>query len=289
MKTINTKFSKWNSKFDVKKILNLKNEGKNISQIAEILEIPVRRFGEMLKFYDIKLNSNGHIIRKNNNFFEKIDTEIKAYLLGYTLADGSVIIEPKKRNNKIYSYSKRLCFTVSVDDREVINLLKDNISPDSKIKEFHNSKGAINRKNSLSLRFSSNKIVDDLILLNIKPLKTYDTSFIFDFDKIPENLHRHFLRGFFDGDGGFRYTVLNFVSTSVYFLNQLESIFIKELPGVKINKRHVIGKTVNWSTFTFHTGKNNLKQKLFDYFYKDSNFYLQRKKLKFNIENTVLN
>lgn len=38
-------------------------------------------------------------------------------------------------------------------------------------------------------------------IYNIHPHKTTDTSFIFPIELIPENLQRHFVRGFIDGDG----------------------------------------------------------------------------------------
>ena len=294
---------KWIDKFDVNKVLNLIKEGVNITDISFVLQIPKRRMYELCDLNNISRETYGHKIHKNNHFFEKIDSEIKAYLLGYVLADGCVLIEPKKRNGKIYSYSKRLCFTVSVDDREVINLLKENIAPTSLIKEFHNNKGAKNRKRSLLLRISSSKIVDDLIKLNIKPKKTYDITFKFDFDKLDKSLHRHFIRGFFDGDGwiGTKNQCVGFVSTSKDFLLQLEQIIKNNIIDCKTKITEAQSKNMKYYKLNFTSFANssqgskkrkeirqNLTTSLYNYFYKNSNYYLQRKKIKFNIENIVL-
>src|SRR5574343_295464 len=100
------KFTKWINKFNVNEILNLIERGNNIKEISNIIEIPKRRLSEMFKEYNISKKSMRQIIAKNQDFFETIDSEIKAYLLGYIVADGCISIEDKKRNGIIYSYSK---------------------------------------------------------------------------------------------------------------------------------------------------------------------------------------
>lgn len=281
-------FTKHISKFDIKRILELEKEGKNVLEISKILDIPNRRMSEMLKLHNIVLQGTGYRIKKNQDFFEKIDSEIKAYLLGYVLADGCVSIEPKRRNGIVYSYNKRLTLVSSINDREVINLFKEYIAKDALIKEYHNPRGAIVRKRQLQLRFSSVKLINDLIKLNIQPRKTYHIDFKFDFNNIPTELHRHFIRGFFDGDGSMCNSQFSLISTSSDFLDQIKEIIEKIVPLATNNKYEFVGKTVNWYKLYFFIGRNNQKQLLFDYLYKDSNFFLIRKKNKFNIENTVL-
>mgnify|MGYP001565501980 CR=1 FL=1 len=280
------KFTKWSSRFDKVKILNLIKEGKNFKEISSILEIPTRRFGEMMKSNDMSFETRGYLIPKNNNFFESIDSEIKAYLLGYTLADGCVLIEPKRKKGVIYSYSKRLAFCVSIDDREVINLLKDNISSVSNIREFHCSIGAINRKRQLSLKFASSKIVDDLIKLGINPNKTYESDFQFNFENIDTSLIRHFIRGFFDGDGSYRVGTLSFISTSLPFLKQIEEYFKLEIPSITSRIRSSKGKTIDYHQLHFNTGKG-VEKEVYDLLYQNSNYYLQRKKVKFKVNSEL--
>jgi len=281
------KNKKWKIKFDINKVLSLDKEGKNIKDIAKIMEISYKSLQYLIKKSNLLLNSKRQTIIKDHSYFENVDSEIKAYILGYTLADGSLIIEPKKRNELIYSYSKRLSFCVSIDDREIINLIQKEISPTSIIKEYHNSIGAINRKNSLSLRISSSKLIDDLISYNILPNKTYDINFKFNFNKLNRNLIRHFIRGFFDGDGSFNRYTLQFISTSKYFLEQILSYFLEEIPEITYRMRKCKGKTVDYYNLYFNTG-HGIKEKIYKLFYENSNYYLQRKKSKFNIDNTVL-
>ena len=44
----------------------------------------------------------------------------------------------------------------------------------------------------------NHKIIDDLVKLNIVQCKTLTLKY---FEEMPEHLHAHFIRGYFDGDG----------------------------------------------------------------------------------------
>jgi len=279
-------FTKWLPKFNIDIILKLIKEGRNIKEISKIIGIPNRRLGEMLKFYNININKQ-YSIHKNHDYFDIIDTEEKAYILGYTIADGCVSIEPKKRNNVIYSSSKRLSYIVSIDDREIIEKIRTEISPTTKIKEFHNTKGAVNRKLQISLRISSNKIVDDLIKLNVIPNKTYNSNFKFNFNNIEHTLIRHLIRGFMDGDGHVAKSDLSFVSTSKIFLEQIVEFFKNEIPDIKYRFYKNNGKTIDYYKLYINLGFEKRKQ-IYNLLYENSTIFLKRKKLKFNIENTVL-
>lgn len=56
---------------------------------------------------------------------------------------------------------------------------------------------------------------------HILPKKTYDLEFQFPFNTIPEELHRHFIRGFMDGDGSINNCELRFIFNSRLFMNQV--------------------------------------------------------------------
>ena len=252
-------------------------QGYNLKFISEKTGIPHRRLGEMVSFYRLEKSSVRSIKRKNHNYFNNIDTETKAYILGFILADGCVNIEDKKKNGVVYGVGKRLSFCNSVDDIEIINTIQRELSPDSPVKLWQNNKGAVNRKQQCMLRISSSQIIDDLIQLGIKPQKTKDVDFTFDFTKIPENLIRHFVRGFFDGDGHLsKSKAFQLVGTSKPFLLQLQSLFSFLFPIIKSTIRQTQGKNMIWYVLTLNCGhgKHNL---ISEYFYKDSSIYLQRK------------
>lgn len=281
-------FKKWLPYFNTNIVLKLAKEGKNIREISKIIKIPEKRLSEMIKFNNLIIDNKRYRIIKNHDYFKNIDNEKKAYILGYTIADGCVSIEPKKKNNKIYSESKRLSYCVSIDDKEIIESIRSEISPTTKIIEFHNSKGAINRKLQINLRISSAKIVDDLINLNVIPNKTYHSDFEFDFLNLNESLIRHFIRGFMDGDGSVTKCNINFTSTSKKFLLQILNVFKLNIPEITYRIYEEKGITINYYKLYINIGKD-IRKKIFTYLYKDSTIFLKRKMLKFNIENTVLN
>lgn len=137
----------------------------------------------------------------NDNFFDKIDSEEKAYLLGFFLADGNIILGD--RCTKSY----RLSVNLQEDDIEIVQMFRDFIIPDIPIKIANNqNKWAKHRKPVAWVRWTSahmGKILQDLY--NIKPRKTYDHDFSMNFDLIPKEFVFDFIRGYFDGDGAVSY------------------------------------------------------------------------------------
>jgi len=114
----------------------------------------------------------------NENYFEDIDTEEKAYWLGFLYADGCV------------SRGKMLTLELSTKDEGHIKKFLNCI----------NSEHPITRKekNLSVVNIGSKKMVSDLINYGCTERK----SLTLDFPKnINKHLIRHFIRGYFDGDG----------------------------------------------------------------------------------------
>ena len=220
-----TRFSKYLQNFNIEEIKKLSSEGLNLKQIAEKIDIPARRLGEMLKENNISL-PKGYIYKVNDTFFDNIDSEIKAYLLGFFIADGCVQKEAKYRNKEIYSYSYRMMLCNSIDDEDVIKLFQKYICPSKKLEYTINQSGVkVKRKPQVHFRWNSKHMFETLLSYNIIPKKTYDFEFTFPFERIPTKLHRHFIRGFFDGDGHKGISDISFVATSKYFLLQIVAFF----------------------------------------------------------------
>lgn len=121
--------------------------------------------------------------------FQTIDTEEKAYWLGFLYADGSVS-------------SNGNCISLSLqeDDLEHIQQFRSFLHLDARI--IKQTKKVTDNKTYLGYRFDfSNKHTkEDLILNGCIPNKTF--SIKFPSKKIvPSSLVRHFIRGYYDGDG----------------------------------------------------------------------------------------
>jgi hypothetical protein len=126
----------------------------------------------------------------DHSFFDSIDTEAKAYWLGFLAADGcntngfmSVSLSSRDRDH-LYRFRQDLGSTHPISERT------DNRS---------NSFGSAGRKTS-TLAIRSPKLTEGLAAHGIIPRKTFVLRWP---DFLSPDLLRHYLRGYTDGDGYF--------------------------------------------------------------------------------------
>lgn len=275
--------NKHKDKFDKELILNLTKQGLTANQISNIVGIPKTTFRRMLILNNISINDG--MIKKNDDFFDTIDSEIKAYLLGYFVADGCVNLE-KKING---SFSYRLSLNVSIDDKEVIDMFNTYVFPNNN--QYYNTyhKDGISRKPQIVLRCSSKHMVDTLInKYSIKPRKTYDNEF--DMPDIPDEFKLDFIRGYFDGDGHIsEQGVIQIVTSSNKFAQSIVNIIKEHCHTLTYRIREIQGKTCYYNILYINGGKhNNTTNAIGVLLYKGKEFFLSRKFVKFNIFNTEL-
>jgi hypothetical protein len=127
----------------------------------------------------------------DENFFQKINTESKAYWLGFIAADGYININKREVN-----------ITLAIVDKEhLIKLLKDLNHSDHNVLKYR--KTAYSEKHrkteKVTLNLSSIKMNQDL---RDKGLDNNKSETLKELIGIPEELKHHFIRGFFDGNGG---------------------------------------------------------------------------------------
>lgn len=195
---------------------------------------------------------------KNESYFENIDTEGKAYFLGFILADGSII----KNKNCI-------CFTIKNTDKLILEKFKKEINSSNKVNSYKIFDKRRNKYNYNSrFQVNSKMIKNDLLNNGVGENK----SEFFDFSKIKNNIYfRDFLRGLFDGDGSIHKNrfQISIIST-IEFLNYIN----KKLFNSKC-KIYSIANNKNVHKLYIY-GKDQTIQFL-DFIYKDSNIYLERK------------
>lgn len=207
----------------------------------------------------------------NQDFFEKIDSELKAYLLGYIVADGCITIEHRKE--KPNSPIRRVQFQPSIDDLQVITLIRDVIAPNNKLTIIKSKRP--NRKDTIKLRLANKKIVNDLIsLYSIHPRKTYDKNF--KFPNMDKQFKRHFIRGFIDGDGSIGQRHFSMIVNSKLFLEDILKEFLEEITDLKYYIYEENRKFTTYYSLHFSVNKKS-KVDLFNYIYKDSIYKLDRK------------
>lgn len=208
----------------------------------------------------------------DKDFFHNIDTEEKAYWLGFIVADGWVKCY---KNN-----SGELGIELKLSDIEHLRKFNKSINGNYKIttreRKSPFKEGATIQM--CGIRVYSIQMVNDLIELGVIPNKSYNTTF----PTIPKELISHFIRGYFDGDGSIflhskkqQNISLKFTSTCISFLEEIRSILYEQ----GINSYIVVGRS-KYSTTDYYDlvfgGMANV-DKMLDYMYKDASIYLDRK------------
>lgn len=122
-------------------------------------------------------NSGKRVYSVNKKFFREWNPKM-AYILGFTCADGCV-------HQRTLSWELSNKFP---SDKEILERFSKELNSNYLVEE---------RLKSYRLRINSIFLVKDLEKLGIVPNKTK----ILKFPKVPNNLLRHFIRGFLDGDG----------------------------------------------------------------------------------------
>lgn len=95
--------------------------------------------------------------KHQSDYFKVIDSEEKAYILGYIVADGC--IEESNRKNRP-SKLVRLRFGCISEDDEILRLIQREIAPDNKLRYYQPK--TPNRKQTTILQICDKELVNDL-------------------------------------------------------------------------------------------------------------------------------
>lgn len=120
----------------------------------------------------------------DHSFFDSIDTEAKAYWLGFIAADGS-----------ISSTSDTLVLHLSSKDDEHLENFLAMVQSDHPVKHYTRKEQIMSH-----LQIQSPNMVQALSEYGVVPRKTLTLTWPKQLDP---DLRRHYLRGYFDGDGCF--------------------------------------------------------------------------------------
>jgi len=228
----------------------------------------------------IKRNGREHLIANkryyiDDHYFENIDNQEKSYWLGFLYADGYV----RLKNNR----SGHLKIRLKNTEIEHLKLFNKCLNSNYPIKNDILSKVIVNGKEYVSLccelHIYNTKIVKDLFKWGCVNRK----SMIITFPKfLNDELLRHFIRGYFDGDGCIsfgskKYPRIAFVSGSLNFIKDLD-IYLRKIilnTTKEINFEEKNYYTLNYTTLSFFI-------KFYNFIYDKSNIYLNRKKEKFD-------
>lgn len=264
-----------------KKLLDLYNEGKSLREIEKIMNHTRKTLARELKRNNIIIRDNSINSRKyshQHNFFEVIDTEAKAYWLGFMYADGFI----SKHKHGSYYFG----VTLSKSDKSHLIKFKDSLEATNEIKDYVGSGFAKNNMFS-RLLICSKKTVNDLIDKGCIENKTMLLKFPTE-KQIPKELIHHFVRGYFDGDGTINsYNRNGYTTYTIGFVGQYD--FLENIKILLNNKKLKLSTKDN-KTFQVNFHGNRQAQRILDFLYKDATIYLDRKYnkyLEFKLRNVV--
>lgn len=139
-----------------------------------------------------KINSRKYTV--NEAFFDVIDTEEKAYWLGFIAADGYVSGDDQPQ--------PIVAIGISASDALHLEKLRQALGATYPLREYKASGGYKPGTRYVRLYITSSRLRDALISHGVVPNKSTRLKF----PDLPDELVRHFVRGYFDGNGSFAST-----------------------------------------------------------------------------------
>lgn len=258
-------------------IIKLYKDNLSIAKIYRLLKennitICKKRISKILTSNDVKLRTLSEAATKYevvSDFFSTIDTEEKAYWLGFMYADGYV------------TGTKIVGCKLSTKDEEHLIKLRNTLSPTKPLYYDETSQGFGNNTKSVALILTNRNIFKDLVskgcIQNKSKLLTFPNESI-----VPKELIHHFIRGYFDGDGsvtaginpkGHIRILIGIVGTES-FLSEIRK-------ALSLEDTKYLYKYKNKDIHELKVGGTNVVKAIYNFLYKDATVFLERKYIKF--------
>lgn len=191
-------------------------------------------------------------------FFQSVDTQTKAYWLGFLLADGCV-------------FGRRLQLTLKLDDIDHLKKFLSDFDATYPVRMYP-------ERNIAEVVIVHAQLIKDLAKYGVIPRKTYNMKW----PSVQPNLLRHMIRGYVDGDGGFYHVDNGFAGGDDRFSATGHIDFIEKMQQTLICECNLSKtKYVYLPNTTFvrvsYSGRLQL-QRIFTYLYQDATVYMDRKR-----------
>lgn len=251
-------------KFTDEEFLAAVEAKKSIREMMELFQVRKGSIIKRLRKFNIKLYNYHNEDKFDSHVFDSIDTEEKAYWLGFIYADGYISSRPG-------DYT----FELSLKGRDIEHLRKFNIFMKHKKDNVSLSKTTCNGKEFLRCRWTvGNKhLWETLNSYGCTPKKSLTLKFPDKAIFKNNSLIRHFLRGYFDGDGCISIDKKDNIACSVLGTENFLKGFLSYCPDnndIKIRPHHTT------KTFVFEYSTKRAVD-FADFLYSNSSIYLQRK------------
>lgn len=212
----------------------------------------------------------------NEEYFNKIDTPNKAYIFGLLYADG---------NNNLSKYT--VSISLEEQDKHILESIRKELKSDKELEylDYSNKHDfGYTYKNQYRLLFFSKKICESLFEKGMYQNK----SLILEFPNwLNDDLKRHFVRGYFDGDGSYCphfskngkfQPLITFTSTNNFCID-LQKYLIK---SINIPCGNIYDASCHNGITKVLSFSGRLQVKTFlNWLYNDAEMYLERKYKKY--------
>lgn len=248
------------------------NKYYSITKIAKRYAVDRDTISRLLKRNNIKLHKLGSHLRKyslNEHYFDNINSEDTAYFLGLLYADGC-------------NHLNKVDIDLQEQDKEILSIFSKYLYEGNEFLQYIDGRNGY--KNKYRLTISSKTISQQLNKLGCVAQK----SLILQFPDwlINPILQRHFIRGYFDGDGSIsRYKRGNnydynwsLVSTKI-FCDKVSDI-IEKTCKIHICDKLTCPNTSDITNTIYIRGYHQILQ-VMGWLYQDATIYLERKYQKY--------
>lgn len=260
---------------EVNNVLQLYNEKiKSINFISKLYKVDNSVIKKILLDNNITIRNNNIYKNKecNIDYFEIIDTEDKAYWLGFIYADGC--ITKNKYNRQIFEIK------LKISDINHLYKLKSALQSSHKIISARSNSKYSNNSECCGLHINSIKLTNDLYNLGV----LYNKSKILKpptILQVPQNLISHFIRGYFDGDGSvYEYSKTHEGSVSFVGTKDILEWILQNIQTC-VNTHAKVYKYKNKDIYEVKIGGINNFTQIYKYLYINAKTYLDRKKIKY--------
>lgn len=253
------------------KIREMYSKRRPIKHIRQATGISEKKICKWLKEQNLWTGHKSLPYYFNEFFFDVIDTEEKAYWLGFIYADGYLV----KNSNEIG-------IELKANDKEHLEKFKTSLQSEKEVKTYHKN-STYGPQCNCRFVFSSSHMKS--ILLSY--YKSINKTFEGEFPKITNpKLIRHVIRGFFDGDGclaGLPQDSNHLFKPQISFIGTKETLeYIEQISGFTwCWSQRVIDKTKN--NYQINCGRVHDCMNFLKYIYEDSHIYLDRKYERYQI------
>lgn len=255
-------------KVNEQKIIEMYSKRRPLKWISQDTGMPVNTIEKYLKNNNLWTGHKYLIKYFDEFFFDKIDTEEKAYWLGFIYADG-YLANPNTIGIELNS-----------DDKEHLEKFRQALQAEHEVKVYHKV-STFGPQDNARFVVSSKHMFNILLSYYKSAHKTFEG----EFPKLSDqSLIRHLVRGFFDGDGsltGLPKDDEHVFRPSVGFIGTKETLkYIEGLSGFKWNwSQRFPEKNIN--NYQINIGRVEDSLAFLHWMYDDSTIYLDRKYERF--------